>query len=58
VIGILCSVGVIEWHRFGELLFAGWLFKAIIAAIDTPLLYASTWGIRKYFGLKGAEEFE
>jgi len=58
VVGILCAVGAIEWQRFSELVFAGWLFKTIIAAIDTPFLYASTWGIRKYFGLKGAEEFE
>ena len=58
VVGILCSVGVIDWQRFGELLFAGWLFKAIIAAIDTPFLYGLTWGIRKHFGLKQAEEFQ
>ena len=58
VVGILCSLEVIEWNRFGELLFAGWLFKAIIAALDTPVLYVCTWGIRKHFGLKPAEEFQ
>lgn len=58
VVGILCSVGVIEWSRFGELLLAGWLFKAIIAVLDTPVLYVCTWGIRKHFGLKPAEEFQ
>lgn len=57
VVGILCSLGVIEWHRFGELLFAGWLFKALVAAFDTPLIYVCTYAIRKYFGLQPAEEF-
>jgi len=58
VVGLLCTVGAIEWSRFGELLFAGWLFKAIIAAFDTPFLYVFTWVIRKHFGLAPAEEFE
>ena len=57
VVGLLCTVGAIEWERFGELLLAGWLFKAIVAALDTPVLYVSTWGIRTHFGLKPAEEF-
>lgn len=58
VVGLLCSVGAIEWSRFGALVFAGWLFKAIVAALDTPVLYLSTWGIRKYLGLKGTQEVE
>jgi len=58
VVGLLCCIGAIEWSRFGELLFAGWLFKAIIAALDTPFLYVFTWGIRKHFGLAPAEEFQ
>jgi len=58
VVGLLCSVGAIDWERFGELVFAGWLFKALVAAFDTPVLYLSTWGIRSYLGLKGTEEVE
>ena len=58
VVGLLCTVGAIEWERFTALVFAGWLFKAIVAALDTPVLYLSTWGIRKYLGLKGSEEVE
>ena len=58
VVGLLCTVGAIEWERFASLVFAGWLFKAIVAALDTPVLYLSTWGIRKYLGLKGSEEVE
>ena len=58
VVGLLCSLGVIEWGKFGALVFAGWLFKAIVAALDTPILYLATWGIRGYLGLKGTEEVE
>ena len=58
VVGLLCSVGAIEWQRFGDLVFAGWLFKAIVAALDTPVLYLSTFGIRRYLGLKGSGEVE
>lgn len=58
VVGLLCTVGTIEWERFASLVFAGWLFKAIVAALDTPVLYLSTWSIRQYLGLKGSEEVE
>jgi uncharacterized integral membrane protein (TIGR00697 family) len=58
VVGLLCAAGAIEWSKFGALVFAGWLFKAIVAALDTPVLYLSTWGIRKYLGLKGNDEVE
>lgn len=58
VVGLLCTVGAIDWARFGELVFAGWLFKALVAAFDTPILYLSAFGIRKYLGLKGFEEVE
>lgn len=58
VVGLLCTVGAIEWERFGSLLLAGWMFKAIVAALDTPVLYISTYGIRQYLGLKGSEEVQ
>lgn len=58
VVALLCSVGAIDWSRFGALVFAGWLFKAIVAALDTPVLYLATWQIRRYLGLKGSEEVE
>jgi hypothetical protein len=58
VVGLLCSVGAIDWARFGDLVFAGWLFKAIVAALDTPILYATTYGIRQYLGLKGTNEVQ
>ncbi|MFQ3326536.1 MAG: hypothetical protein ACI8YC_001173, partial [Salibacteraceae bacterium] len=30
--------------------------KALMALLDTPLLYASVYSIRQYFGIKGHEE--
>lgn len=58
VVGLLCSVGAIEWERFGALLMAGWMFKVVIAALDTPFLYLGTWVIRQHLGLKGSEEVQ
>lgn len=58
VVGLLCSVGAIDWNKFGVLVFSGWLFKAIVAAFDTPFLYLSTWAIRKKLGLQGSDEVE
>ena len=36
---ILCSAGVIEWERFYSLWIMGWLFKVLVALIDTPIIY-------------------
>jgi uncharacterized integral membrane protein (TIGR00697 family) len=36
---ILCSAGVIEWERFYGLWMMGWLFKVLVALIDTPIIY-------------------
>ena len=36
---ILCSAGVIEWERFYTLWMMGWLFKVLVALIDTPIIY-------------------
>ena len=36
---ILCSAGVIEWERFYNLWMMGWLFKVLVALIDTPIIY-------------------
>ncbi|MBI1287410.1 MAG: queuosine precursor transporter [Flavobacteriales bacterium] len=58
VVGLLCSVGAIDWSRFWDLLIAGWLFKVIVAAFDTPFMYLGTWGIRKHLGITGVEEIE
>jgi uncharacterized integral membrane protein (TIGR00697 family) len=53
VLFLLCSFGLIEWSLFFGLLANGFLFKVIVAAIDTPLIYVIAWQFRKYFDLKG-----
>ena len=39
ILVILCSAGVIEWERFYGLWMMGWLFKVLVALIDTPIIY-------------------
>jgi uncharacterized PurR-regulated membrane protein YhhQ (DUF165 family) len=43
---------------FGGLLLAGFLFKIIIAALDTPFLYLGVYMFRKRFKLDINEEIE
>ncbi len=56
VLFLLCFFGAIEWHLFWTLLWSGFLFKVLVAALDTPLLYLFVWGIQSHLGLKGHEE--
>jgi len=56
VVGLLCSFGEIPWDKFGVLLLSGFLFKVIVALIDTPLLYLIVYWFRKRFDLKVNEE--
>ena len=35
---------------------SGFLFKVLVAALDTPLLYMATYALRRMLGLKFAEE--
>nr|WP_236002923.1 queuosine precursor transporter [Luteirhabdus pelagi] len=56
VLFLLCSFGKIEWDLFGALLLSGFLFKVMVAALDTPFLYAAVFALRKRFGLALGEE--
>ena len=58
VLFLLCSFGVIDWVRFYPLLLNGFLFKVLVALIDTPFFYLFSNLLRKYFGLKLGEELE
>jgi len=49
---ILCSFHVIPWDKFYILLINGFLFKILVAAADTPLVYAAVWVFRNQFNLK------
>ncbi len=56
VLVLLCSFGVIEWQYFGKLLMNGFVFKVLVALLDTPIIYLLVYIIRKYFGLTQAGE--
>ncbi|MCF8370314.1 MAG: queuosine precursor transporter [Bacteroidales bacterium] len=57
VLFLLCSFHVIEWQYFSKLLVNGFLFKIIIALLDTPVIYLLVFLMRKYFRLtKPGEE--
>ncbi|MFZ9075404.1 MAG: queuosine precursor transporter [Flavobacteriaceae bacterium] len=58
VVGLLCVFGVLEWHLFWGLVISGFLFKVIVAALDTPLLYLFVGVFRKTFDLKPTDELE
>jgi hypothetical protein len=53
VLFLLCSFKVIEWDRFGYLLLNGYLFKVMVAMLDTPIIYVIVYYMRKHFNLKG-----
>lgn len=56
VLVLLCATGVIEWERFPSLLENGFLFKVLVALVDTPLFYAAVWFLKGRFGLEWGEE--
>lgn len=56
VLLLLCSFGKIEWPLFIPLLLSGFLFKVLVAALDTPFLYAFVFLFRKRFNLQRGEE--
>ncbi len=55
---LLCSFNIIAWDKFSGLLIAGFLFKALIALFDTPLLYLGVYIFKRRFNLKVNEEIE
>ena len=57
VLFLLCSFGVIEWKLFGILLLNGFLYKLLVALLDTPILYFFVYWFRKQFDLKVGEHF-
>ena len=58
IVTLLCSFGIIEWENFKGLLVSGFLFKALVAACDTPLLYIGVYFFRRRFNLKVNEEID
>ncbi len=58
VIILLCSFQVLPWSLFSTLLISGFLFKIIIALLDTPILYFIVYLFRIRFNLKVGEEIK
>lgn len=56
VVFLLSIFGVLPWELFFGLVLSGFVFKIIIAILDTPLLYLFVGIFRKKFGLKLGEE--
>jgi uncharacterized integral membrane protein (TIGR00697 family) len=56
VLVLLCSFKILPWYIFTSLLISGFLFKVIIAVLDTPILYGVVFLFRKKFNLKVGEE--
>lgn len=58
VLFLLCTFNKIEWDLFGALLLSGFLFKVLVAALDTPFLYLAVYWLRNKFDLKPGEELD
>ena len=58
VLLLLCYAGILPWDKFWPLLGAGFLFKVLIALLDTPLLYAGVYIFKKLFQLEQAQEIQ
>lgn len=58
VLLLLCFYNIIPWENFKALLIAGFLFKMLVALIDTPLLYGGVYLFRRLFELEVGEEIE
>lgn len=58
VVGLLCVFKVLPWSLFGTLVLSGFLFKIIIALLDTPVLYFIVYLFKKRFHLKQGEEIK
>lgn len=58
VLLLLCSFGAIKWEMFFTLLLSGFLFKVVIAMLDTPLFYLFTFLLKKKFGISASQELD
>ena len=56
VITLLCLFEVLPWSLFSKLLISGFMFKILIAILDTPILYFIVYLFRTRFHLKIGEE--
>lgn len=58
VLVLLCALGALPWSLFPALFMNGFLFKVLVALLDTPVFYLATWYVRRKLGLALGEEYE
>ena len=58
VIGLLCIFKVLPWDSFYGLVLSGFIFKVLVALLDTPFLYLGVFLFRRRFKLKISEEID
>ena len=46
----------LPWLLVGKIIAASYLFKVVMAALDTPFIYLGAWGLRRHLGLDPAAE--
>ena len=56
ILFLLCLTNILSWDQFAGLLISGFLFKVLVALVDTPFLYLGVYFFRKKFNLKINEE--
>jgi queuosine precursor transporter len=58
VLSLLAAGGAIPWALFPELLLNGFLFKVIVALLDTPIFYLCTGYLKQRFNLGLNDELQ
>jgi uncharacterized integral membrane protein (TIGR00697 family) len=58
VVFLLSVFGILPWDLFFGLVLSGFIFKVVVALLDTPLLYLLVWMFKKKFDLKWGEEIK
>ena len=56
ILFLLCITNILSWDQFAGLLISGFLFKVLVALVDTPFLYLGVYLFRRKFSLKVNEE--
>lgn len=50
-------LGTEQSHNIGKMVMDGWMFKAMCAIVDTPIIYGLVFLMRQFLRLKPNEEF-
>ncbi len=58
VLLLLCYNNIIPWDKFWALMGSGFLFKVLVALLDTPLLYGIVHLFKRLFKLEQGQEIQ